>query len=89
MTGTTEATLAREAEISYAGVSIVTNLAAGILEQPLTQEEVLSAMSAALPQLGRLFLAAAKRYEDKPERLSRRATREFAVAGYEPTSEIV
>jgi len=89
MTGTTEATLAREAEISYAGVSIVTNLAAGISDEPLTQEEVLDAMHRALPRLGRLFLAAARTYEDDPMRQSRRTTREFVAPDYDPTSEIV
>lgn len=89
MTGTTEAILAREAEISYAGVSIVTNLAAGISDQPLTQEEVMDAMHANLPKLGRLFLSAAKTYKDDPNRLSRRTTREFASADFEPQNEIV
>ena len=89
MTGTTEATLAREAEISYAGVSIVTNLAAGIGDQPLTQEEVMDAMHANLPKLGRLFLSAAKNYRDDVNRLSRRTTREFATDEFEPENEIV
>ncbi len=89
MTGSTEATLAREAEISYAGVSIVTNLAAGIAQQPLTQEEVLDAMHAALPKLGRLFLRAAKSYRDDPTRPSRRTTREYATKDFEPMGEIV
>lgn len=88
MTGTTEAALAREAEISYAGVSIVTNLAAGVGNQPLTQEEVLDAMHAALPRLGRVFLRAARFYKDDPTRQSRRTTREFVSPGYDPTSEI-
>jgi len=89
MTGTTEATLSREAEISYAGVSIVTNLAAGVLDQPLTQEEVLGAMHEALPRLGRLFLATTRAYKDDPTRQSRRTTREFASPEYDPTSEII
>ncbi|RYX83758.1 S-methyl-5'-thioadenosine phosphorylase [bacterium] len=89
MTGSTEATLAREAEISYAGVSIVTNLAAGILEQPLTQEEVLDAMHKALPDLGRLFLKAARSYNDDATRTSRRTTREYATPNFEPTNEII
>lgn len=89
MTGSTEATLAREAEISYAGVSIVTNLAAGILQQPLTQEEVLDAMHKALPQLGRLFLRAAKSYSDDATRPSRRTTREYSTSDFDPTNEII
>lgn len=89
MTGTTEVTLAREAEISYAGVSIVTNLAAGISPQPLTAEEVMTAMHETLPKLGRLFLRAARSYQDDATRASRRTTREYATQDYEPTSEII
>jgi len=89
MTGTTEATLAREAEISYAGVSIVTNLAAGLLPHPLTHEEVLSAMNATLPQLARLFLSAARDYRDVATRPSRTATRAFVTKDYDPMSEII
>ena len=89
MTGVPEATLAREAEISYIGVSIVTNAAAGINPDPLTHEEVTTAMKAALPNVAKLFLEAARRYEDDPMTAARRATRDFAVDGYEPNSEIV
>jgi len=89
MTGTTEATLAREAEISYASVSIVTNLAAGLLPQPLTQEEVMVAMQAALPRLARVFLSAAREYRDYATRPSRTATREFVTESYDPMNEIM
>ena len=77
MTGVPEVVLAREANISYAGVSIVTNLAAGISPQPLTQAEVLDAMKNTLPQLLQLFLAAAREYTDDLSVASRRATEEF------------
>ena len=77
MTGVPEVVLAREANISYAGVSIVTNLAAGISSQPLTQSEVLDAMRASLPQLMQLFLAAARDYSDDENTASRRVTQEF------------
>jgi len=77
MTGVPETVLAREANISYAGVSIVTNFAAGILPQPLTQAEVLDAMRHALPQVVHLFLAAARHYKDDSSTRSRRATEEF------------
>ncbi|RYX83540.1 S-methyl-5'-thioadenosine phosphorylase [bacterium] len=89
MTGVPECTLAREAEISYASVSIITNAAAGISETPLSHEEVLAAMKPALPNVGKLFLEAARRYEDDPTLLTRRATRDFAVEGYDPTNEII
>ncbi len=77
MTGAPECTLAREANISYAGVSIVTNLAAGLSAQPLTQAEVLDTMRTALPQLMQLFLSAARDYRDDSSTGSRRATEEF------------
>ncbi|HEX9995986.1 MAG TPA: MTAP family purine nucleoside phosphorylase [Abditibacterium sp.] len=88
MTGVPEATLAREAEISYAGVSIITNAAAGISLHPLTHMEVLEAMNATLPTLAKVFLEAAKKYQDNPEAPARRATRDFAVDGFEPSDEI-
>jgi 5'-methylthioadenosine phosphorylase len=79
MTGVPECTLAREANISYAGVSIVTNLAAGVSPQPLTQAEVMEAMRASLPQLMQLFLAASLEYHDEPSTASRCATAEFGA----------
>jgi len=77
MTGVPEVVLAREANISYAGVSIVTNAAAGILPQALTQSEVLQAMRAALPQVTQLFLRVATHYEDDPQAPSRNVTAEY------------
>jgi len=44
MTGVPEAVLAREAEICYVTVSMVTNFAAGISADPLTHREVLDTM---------------------------------------------
>lgn len=88
MTGVPEVVLAREANISYAGVSIVTNLAAGISDSPLTQSEVLEAMQKALPQVSQLFLAAARAYRDDPQVLARRATREFATSDFDPDTLI-
>lgn len=89
MTGSPECFLAREAEISYSGVSIVTNQAAGISPHPLTHFEVLEAMQSALPTLGKLFLVAAQAYEDDPTLPSRTATRDFVTENYDPMSEIV
>jgi 5'-methylthioadenosine phosphorylase len=89
MTGVPEITLAREANLAYAGVSIVTNLAAGISPEPLTQEEVLSAMKTALPRVVQLFLEAVLRYEDDPTTLSRRATHEFRTPEFDPDQFIV
>ena len=89
MTGVPECTLAREAEICYAGVSIVTNAAAGISPHPLTHMEVMEEMKGALPKLAALFLATARRYRDDPTAAARRATRDFVTDDYDPTSEIV
>ncbi len=55
MTGVPEATLAREAGLHYAGISLVTNPGAGISPTPLTHQEVEEAMQAAGPQLRRLL----------------------------------
>lgn len=45
MTGMPEASLAREAEICYAGVAVVTNYAAGITGKRLTSAEVIETMN--------------------------------------------
>lgn len=84
MTGCPEATLAREANLAYAGVSIATNWASGITNQPLTHTEVVDAMHLALPNVSRLFLEVARAYEDDPTAPSRTATREFATPDYDP-----
>ena len=89
MTGVPEATLAREANISYAGVSIVANLAAGISPEPLTQAEVIEAMKIALPRVVELFLLAARDYTDDPTLPSRCATAEFKTSTFDPDSFIV
>ena len=89
MTGAPECILAREAEISYAGVSIVTNLAAGISPHPLTHMEVMDEMNKALPKLAQLFLAATRAYQDDPALSARTATRDFATEDYDPMGEIV
>lgn len=44
MTGVPEVVLAREAEMCYGGVSMITNFAAGIAKQQLTHQEVLAMM---------------------------------------------
>jgi 5'-methylthioadenosine phosphorylase len=57
MTGVPEATLAREAGLHYAGISLVTNPGAGISPTPLTHEEVEGAMRDAAPRLRQLLEA--------------------------------
>jgi len=58
MTNVPEAVLAREAEICYATVSLVTNFAAGIAAQPLTHSEVLETMARSGQNIRKLIMAA-------------------------------
>jgi len=55
MTAMPEALLAREAEICYAGIAIITNYAAGIKEKRLTAKEVIEIMHKTTGQLGELI----------------------------------
>lgn len=55
MTVVPEAILCREAGIHYAGVSIVTNLGAGLSEHPLTHDEVTQVMQQATETIAQLF----------------------------------
>jgi 5'-methylthioadenosine phosphorylase len=84
MTGMPEVVLAREAEISYAGVSIVTNAAAGISKHPLTQAEVVDAMKVALPRVIELFLRATQWYVEDGSTPARNALEEFVSDEFNP-----
>jgi purine-nucleoside phosphorylase len=55
MSTTLEAIAARQAGLEVLGISLVTNLAAGISDQPLSHEEVLEAGQAAAARCGRLL----------------------------------
>jgi 5'-methylthioadenosine phosphorylase len=55
MTGMPEASLAREAEMCYSGISVVANYAAGIKKKKLTTKEVMGAMAASTEQIKRLL----------------------------------
>lgn len=57
MTGMPEAALARELEICFAGLAVVTNVAAGIAEGKLMATEVIEAMKASMHQIGDLLRA--------------------------------
>lgn len=57
MSTTLEAIAAREAGMEVLGISLVTNLAAGISGEPLNHEEVLAAGNAAASRMGRLLSA--------------------------------
>jgi 5'-methylthioadenosine phosphorylase len=58
MTAMPEAALAREAEICYGGIAIVTNYAAGILDKKLTAKEVIEEMNKTAGQVRKLLKAA-------------------------------
>jgi 5'-methylthioadenosine phosphorylase len=58
MTGVPEVTLAREAGLHYAGISLVTNPGAGLSPTPLSHAEVEEAMRAAGPRLRALLTEA-------------------------------
>ena len=55
MSTTLEAIAAREAGMEILGISLVTNLAAGVSDQPLNHEEVLEAGRAAASRMGDLL----------------------------------
>ncbi|HEX7739344.1 MAG TPA: purine-nucleoside phosphorylase [Marmoricola sp.] len=61
MSTTLEAIAAREAGMEVLGISLVTNLAAGITGQPLNHEEVLEAGKAAATRMGALLGAVVPR----------------------------
>lgn len=63
MTAVPEVPLAREAGIHYAGISLVTNLGAGLSRGELTHAEVEEAMEAARPRLIALLVEAITRLE--------------------------
>ncbi len=55
MSTTLEAIAARHVGLEVLGISLVTNLAAGISDQPLSHQEVLEAGQAAAARCGRLL----------------------------------
>ncbi len=55
MTAMPEASLARETELCYAGISVVTNYAAGITEKKLTTTEVIEVMKGTAKRLKELL----------------------------------
>ncbi len=61
MTGMPEAALARELEICFAGLAVVTNAAAGIAQGRLTSTEVVEAMKASSEKIRALISAFFKR----------------------------
>jgi 5'-methylthioadenosine phosphorylase len=67
MTGVPEAVLARELGLCYGTLCLVTNLGAGLADQPPSHQEVNELMDRRLPALERVLLAAVARAEDVPD----------------------
>jgi len=61
MSTTLEAIAARQAKLEVLGISLVTNLAAGISPVPLSHEEVLEAGRAAGPRISALLAQIVRR----------------------------
>ncbi len=58
MTGLPESVLAREAGICYGAIAVVANFAAGLASEPLSHDEVKSAVIAAGENLGKILTRA-------------------------------
>lgn len=67
MTNVPEVTLAKEAEICYSCICTVTNLGAGISEEPLEHEKVVEVMKANSKNLKKLLLKAIPRLQQEPK----------------------
>ncbi len=77
MTNVPEVVLAREAEMCYATVSMVTNFAAGISPQPLTHHEVLETMQANTENIKQLILSAIEHLEPETDCACKHALAEY------------
>jgi 5'-methylthioadenosine phosphorylase len=77
MTNVPEVTLAREAEMCYSTISMVTNFAAGISPQPLTHGEVLETMKANTENIKKLVMTAIKAIEPGKDCACRNALAEY------------
>lgn len=77
MTNVPEVVLAREAEMCYATISMVTNFAAGISPTPLTHAEVLETMAANADNLKQLVMKAIALMDSKADCTCSSALQEF------------
>ena len=77
MTNVPEVVLAREAEICYTTISMVTNFAAGISSQPLTHSEVVETMNANTENIKRLIMATIKIMEPEKDCACQHALAEY------------
>ncbi|HWR09523.1 S-methyl-5'-thioadenosine phosphorylase [Sporomusa sp.] len=77
MTNVPEVVLAREAEMCYATVSMVTNFAAGISPQPLTHHEVLETMQGNAENIKQLIMAAISQLDTETDCTCKHALAEY------------
>ncbi len=77
MTNVPEVVLAREAEICYATISMVTNYAAGISKHALTHGEVLAAMKANTEKLKNIIMATVTLLDPKQDCRCQHALAEY------------
>ena len=77
MTGVPEVVLAREAEMCYASISMVTNYGAGMSTQPLTHGEVLDAMRDNSDKMRTLLTGVLTDIDSEIDCSCRHALREF------------
>jgi 5'-methylthioadenosine phosphorylase len=77
MTNVPEVVLAREAEMCYATVSMVTNFAAGISPQPLTHHEVLETMQGNAENIKQLIMAAISHLDTETDCTCKHALAEY------------
>jgi 5'-methylthioinosine phosphorylase len=61
MTSLPEAALARELGLDYAGIAVISNYAAGITGQPLSEEDIAAALREPMQRVRRLIRALAER----------------------------
>ena len=78
-----EAIAAREAGAEVLGISLVTNLAAGITGEPLNHEEVLEAGRAAAARMGELLAQVLARHVSGPHAMARAGTAGTAPAEHD------
>lgn len=77
MTSVPEVVLAREAEICYASIALVTNFAAGISNKPLTHAEVLETMAKNITNLKRIAMKSIELLGDQRDCLCKVALNEL------------
>ncbi|PMQ00917.1 MAG: S-methyl-5'-thioadenosine phosphorylase [Dictyoglomus sp. NZ13-RE01] len=81
MTNVPEVILARELEMCYAVVSLVTNYAAGISKNPLTHEEVLTVMSQNIEKVRKLFMSVIPKIPKERNCICKDALKEYKGKG--------